>query len=660
MQRDATPSDAAARPIGYWVDDLYVDLAQRRVFRGAAEVPLSTLSFDLLVSLARSAPNLVSFDDLMAAAWPGVIVSPETLTQRVKIVRDSLGDSSRSPRYITGVRGRGYRLVAAAAVYESARPESASETFAVESRQGGKHRRTGHLIAACALSVVLTIVAMIVIRSRPIHRPDPQTSELTSPHSVAVLPFTNMTGDAEYEYVSDGLTEELLNRLVGVPDLEVVGRTSSFYFKDRNLPLPEIGRQLKVRYLLEGSIRVATGEIRVTAQLVDATTGFHIWSETYQSPLSDSLSLQDEIAAAVVRRVAPSLLSAVDTRSAAQQRRNPAVLDSYLRASQLFKNLRLDQIDEAIALYEQVIETEPDFAEAYISLADALGLRRQLAEARPTQAYFERIVRLLTRALEIDPHSGDAYANLGHEYMLRLELESAGSAFEKAAALAPHSANVNFKVSQFYAFAGWPPDKCIDYAKNAERLDPLHPGASVNVATCLWHAHRNTEALQQVDRVIKLHPDFWVGYWMRAAVLRDLGRPEEALAAAERAISINDYSDTRLDVAIGKAQMGDLAAARDYLRWLEDSQRGKYTHPTWRAWVLVTLGDHAGALDALELAHAERDPTLIDVPHLMHMLPLHDEPRFQRLIARLGQERRAAYVRSVAAQRGLRPLTAAK
>lgn len=659
MQRNATPSDAAAQPVGYWVDDLYIDLAQRHVFRGAAEVPLSTLSFDLLVSLARAAPNLVSFDDLMAAAWPGVIVSPETLTQRVKIVRDALGDSSRSPRYITGVRGRGYRLVAAAAVYESARPESASETFAAESRQGEKHWPV-HLIAAGALSVALLTAVMIVIRSPPKHHQDAQTSELTSPHSVAVLPFTNMSGDAEYEYISDGLTEELLNRLVGVPDLEVVGRTSSFYFKDRSLPLPEIGRQLKVRYLLEGSIRVATGEIRVTAQLVDATTGFHIWSDAYQSPLSDSLTLQDEIAAAVVRRVAPSLLSAAETRIAGQKRRHPAVLDTYLRASQLFKNLRLDQIEEAIALYEQVIETDADFAEAYISLADALGLRRQLAEARPTQAYSDRIVRLLTRALEIDPDAGDAYANLGLEHLHRLEIDSAARAFEKALALAPHSANVNFKVSQFYAFAGWPPDECIDFAKRAERLDPLHPGASVNVAICLWHAHRNAEALQQVDRVIKLHPDFWVAYWMRAAVLRDLGRPEEALAAAERALSINDYSDTRLDVAIGKAQMGDLAAARDYLRWLEDSQRGKYTHPTWRAWVLVTLGDHAGALDALELAYAERDPVLIDVPHLMHMLPLHDEPRFQRLVVRLGQERRAAYVRSVAAQRGLRPVTAAK
>jgi len=465
-----------------------------------------------------------------------------------------------------------------------------------------------------------------------------------------------MTGNTQYEYISDGLTEELLNRLADVTELRVVGRTSSFHFKGRSETLQQIGSQLGVRFLIEGSVRSSGERIRVTIQLIDAQTSFHVWSQTYSREMSDMLALQDEIAVAVVDQLAPNLLDAASR--AIRPQRNAEALELYLRAGQFAKNIQLDQIDDAIRLYERALELDPEFGEAYVGLANALAMRRQAAELEPSEANFQRSSQLLRRAIEIDPMSGDAYANLGTEFMDRLMLDEAAPLFERAIALRPNSANVNLKVSQFHAFAGWPPDRCLPYAQEAERLDPLNPFASVNVGICLWHAHRNVEALQRIDHVNRVNPEFWVGYWLRAAVLRDLGKQTEAMVAAQRALSLNDYSDTRLDVAIGNAQLGNEAQARAYLDWLRDPSRGKYTHPTWRAWVLVALGDHQGALDALDLAYTQRDWALIDVPHVQHMLPLHGEPRFKALVKKLGQERRAEYVESVA-QASAQPASAA-
>ena len=224
-----------------------------------------------------------------------------------------------------------------------------------------------------------------------------------------------MTGNTQYEYISDGLTEELLNRLADVTELRVVGRTSSFHFKGRSETLQQIGSQLGVRFLIEGSVRSSGERIRVTIQLIDAQTSFHVWSQTYSREMSDMLALQDEIAVAVVDQLAPNLLDAASR--AIRPQRNAEALELYLRAGQFAKNIQLDQIDDAIRLYERALELDPEFGEAYVGLANALAMRRQAAELEPSEANFQRSSQLLRRAIEIDPMSGDAYANLGTEFM---------------------------------------------------------------------------------------------------------------------------------------------------------------------------------------------------------------------------------------------------
>jgi len=328
-------------------------------------------------------------------------------------------------------------------------------------------------------------------------------------------------------------------------------------------------------------------------------------------------------------------------------RLNPQALDLYLRASQLAQSYQLEATDKAISHYEQAIRLDPGFALAYARLAGMLEVRWQVAEMHPQDPMLERIPVLIDKALRLDPMLGKAYGVLATHLMRTFDFKGAERALQRAEGLSPSDIDVLIGLSQYYAFVGWPPERGVEYARRALRVDPLNPFAATNVGIALWHAHEYESALRETDKVIEVEPEYWVVHWLRAAVLRDLGRQGEAMDSAQRAMALNDYGDTRVDVAIGHAQLGEPDKARAILRWLEDPTRGKYAHPTWRAWILVALGDYDDALSALEQAYAERDWLLIDTLHVKHMLPLYRTPRFERLVKQLGQERRIAHAAHV-------------
>jgi TolB-like protein/DNA-binding winged helix-turn-helix (wHTH) protein/Tfp pilus assembly protein PilF len=631
-------------PSRYRLDDLIVEVGTRQVLRGDSTIDLGPLSFDLLQVLMRAAPSIVTFDELAAQVWPGLVVSPETITQRVKLLRDALDDDPRDPRYVAGSRGIGYRIVVPVTPIVDQHVDPAVTHTPVVAR------RLRVLALAAAGAIATVVVSYTVIRGWQASKPGQapvEESAVAKERTVAVLPFANLSGDEAYEYFSDGLTDELLNRLGEVPGLTIAARTSSFHFKGTNDAAPAIGRMLGVRHLVEGSVRKSGGRLRITAQLVDASSGYRLWSQTYDRQVADMLDVQDEIALAVVARIEPTLLAAARDRLAQRGIRNTEALDHYLRAIKLNQTFQLDETDQAILQYEEAIRLDPDFARAHLRLASALTLKWQIAELHPQDRLVARIPVLIDRAVELDPMLGEGYAAMGQYLMRTLDFVGAERAMRRAEALSPNDADVLFQLSQYYAYAGWPPEKGVEYARRALILDPLNIFAATNVGIALWHIHDYESALREVDKVIAIDSDFWVAHWVRAAVLRDLGRLQEAMTAAQRAMALNDYGDTRLDVAVGYAQLGEPEKARAILRWLEDPNRGKYVHPTWRAWILVALGDNDAALAALEQAYAERDWVLADVPHTKHMLPLYGQPRFERLVKQLGQERRMAYAAQV-------------
>ena len=254
-------------PRRYTLGDLSVDEGQSRISRAGVDLPLPKLSFDMLVALGRAAPNVLSLDALMDQVWPGLVVSPETVCQRVKLLRDALGDDSRNPRYIVGVRGRGYRLC----------------------------------VPPCPDRVLVTGAAS---------------------RSVAVLPFENLGNSPTDHVISLGVPEAVLHLLASLNEVVVIARTSSFAYQG-NRDARSIGQALNARYLLEGSVQSADGRLRVTARLIDAQSNADIWSMRFDRAREDVFALQDEIAMQVAHALKMSLDRSSNGRMVCEEKRLP-------------------------------------------------------------------------------------------------------------------------------------------------------------------------------------------------------------------------------------------------------------------------------------------------------------------------------------------------
>jgi TolB-like protein len=367
---------AAAVPTWYRVGDLVVDTERGSVTRDGQEISLGKVSFDLLVALMRGAPGFVSIDSLMQRVWSGMVVGPETVAQRVKLLRSALDDDAKEPRYVAGVRGRGYRLVAPVATLGA----SAAEPATLTDPECGPD-------------------------------PEPQTGTCL-PRSIAVLPFANLTAEPDKEYFGDGMAEELINVLTQIPGLKVPARTSSFAYKGRNLDVRRIARDLGVETVLEGSVRSAGERIRVVAQLVDAKSGFHVWSHSWDRRFEDLFKVQDELAAAIVQALGVSASSR--NLESAGHSRPTADLEAYqlyLQGQSLRSRANEQSLRRAVELFEQASARDPKFGRA---VAAALMARANLLYWGFTPcATVEEIERDTRRALELDPSLVEAHALLG-------------------------------------------------------------------------------------------------------------------------------------------------------------------------------------------------------------------------------------------------------
>lgn len=650
--------------MGFHVDDLTIDVGRQRVLRDGQEIPLAGLSFDLLLALARAAPNLMTYDQLMDRVWPAQVINLETVTQRVKLVRDALGDDSRSPRYILGIRGRGYRMIAAvtpafdsiataavtstvdapaAAVTENDEPENLRTAVTPGSRWLTRRRVTAVIAALMSCAAAIAVVPSLrwpAVAVSPTATPN--SIVVQPPRTIAVLPFNNYSSDLDSEYFSDGLTEELRSKLAHVPALQVVARTSAFHFKNSSDTAQSIGRALGVRYLLEGSVRKFGSRVRVASQLIDTTTGYQLWSQTFDREITDILAIQDEIALAVVTGLNLALVEQARAALLRPATQNVQALDLYLRARYLAQEWRLRDLNQAAELYEKAIGLDPDFSAAYVALASALQAKGEfgVSQQNPERP---RIRKLLNRALQLNPQSGDAHALLSGILLQTFDIDGAEHELQLAESLNPNGEHVLYALAAFYSSAGWPPDRGIEYAEQWARLDPLNPWANAYVAIASWQANQPDRALSEIDKVIAANPDYWVAHFVRTQALIDLDRNDEALVSAQRALELNPERGFAIsDVAATYALVGNVVRSRQFLGEFERRQSASWCA---RAGVLMALKDNEGALSALEQAYDVRDPLLIETLHYRRYLPLHGDPRFRRLVELLGQERRVENVR---------------
>ncbi len=494
------------------------------------------------------------------------------------------------------------------------------------------------LILGSLLALAIAYIVIGKLGGQKMSIPEPPrlpSTEITTfappPHSVAVLPFVNMSGDPSQDYFSDGLSEELLNSLVTVRDLQVAARTSSFAFKGKNEDVAEIAHKLNVGAVLEGSVRKDGKQIRVTAQLINATTGYHIWSHTYDRELKSVLALQTEIATAVTQALQVTLLTDPAGNIEIGGTQNPAAFDAYLRARGLeLKGPERENLLRVKAGYAQAVELDPKFAKAYAGLAvvqqvyannyaSGHEFMPMIVEARATAQH----------AIELAPDLGEAHAAMASVLTGTLQFRGALAESEKALALSPNSPPVLRRAARLFSSIGRI-DAAIAYAQKAIAYDPINAAAFTTLSTVYWNGHRYQEALQAQEQAIDLAPGD-ASFQATVGLIRmQLGELDGALAACEPAqrswqrqlcLSIlydklHRHSEAEQVLATMKATMGDAASyqyAEIYAQW----------------------GDIPAALDALEKAYTLPDPGISSLRTDVLLDPLRGQARMQVVLKKV-------------------------
>jgi TolB-like protein/DNA-binding winged helix-turn-helix (wHTH) protein len=666
--RDPTPD-----PTGYQVDDLIIDLAPRRVRRASTVIRLQALSFDLLVTLVRTAPNVVSFDQLSERVWPGLVITPETIVQRVKLLRSALGDDPRAPRYIEGVRGRGYRMVAEVrpltqrqATPESIEPPSLKETKEEESPSV----LTG--IAAAGVAVVtssatptaplgpatrfslgwiggiLTIVVVLatswaVMHYRGVSKPAERTSPGTAPvaiHSLAVLPLENLSGDKEQEYFADGMTDALTTNLAQVDSLRVISRTSAMQFKDSKESLPQIGRDLKVDAVVEGTVVRSEKRVRITAQLIEASSDHHLWARSYERDLKDVLVLQDEIAEDIAEQIRVQLSPKERSLRIQVHTVDPEAHDDYLRGRYWAYKETSEGGWKALQYYQKAIDKDPNYALAYAGVADAFlvlahwaTLTSTSSGGLPLNEASPKVNEAAAKALALDPslaepHSSLAFIKLFNDW----DWAGAEADFKQAIALNPNLARAHHGYS-YYLVIMERLDEAVTESERARDLDPFDFYANEWLGQALYHARRYDDALRQLRRTLEMFPDRGQRlYWEIAGVYEQKSMFAEAFAARQQVLSLDqDPKVAALVIPLGEAYKR--GGWRGYLlKMTQLEEQGHFCEVHEYA----LLNDEPHAMNCLERAYGEHSVATLFIRTAPELDSIRSSPRFRALVRRFG------------------------
>lgn len=583
----------------YLADDLVIDAGTREVRRADELLELPGLSFDLLLALVRAAPNVLSHDDLEELVWAGRPVSPETVTQRVKLVRDALGDSSDSPRYITVVRGRGYRLLATVS-------EVDAEMSGVAAAPAPARKSLRLVILVPAVTVLVTVFWAVNHNEDPVYQPGPRLDSGTA--SIAVLAFDDLSENRDQEYFSDAMSETLIHELAQVSGLKVIAKSSAFYFKGKDARITDIAGELGVGHVLDGSVQRAGNRVRVTAQLIDASDNSSVWIEHFDRDLVDLFAVQDEIAREVVEALRVTLLDAEDNRLA--QRYRPS-LEAYEQVilGRVERNQRSYTVESMAAEerhFQRAIEIDPGYALAYVELARTYKFQVN-SFGLLTEDSIERRQRLLEKALELDPFSAEAHAARAVLHSDRGQPGLAERDYLEAIRLNPGYASA-YRWYAILLMRQGRPEEALAQARVAAELDPVTPYVQNTLALALWIAGRAEEAQTVTRRNIDRHPEIPSEYSQMANYSTVLGNLGEAQWWHDEARKLNPAGpDAWRWRCMGFLQLGDELSAANCVAQLSAA------HPD-------TL-DTAYARHGLQVYQGNYDAAIATSETIMERLP---------------------------------------
>jgi adenylate cyclase len=369
----------------------------------------------------------------------------------------------------------------------------------------------------------------------------PETPALPLPDkpSIAVLPFENMSDDPKQEYFSDGLTEEIITALSKVRQLFVIARNSTFTYKGKPVKVQQVSRELGVRYILEGSVRKSDEQIRITAQLIDANTGNHLWAERYDRNLSDIFALQDEITKKIITAMQVKLTEGEQVRAAAKGTNNLEAYLKYLQAHELINRFNIESIALGKQLAEEAITLDPEYASAYFALGKTHVLDAWLGSSKSPKASIAKAMELVQKAIVLDDTYAEAHALLGYLFSMTRQHDKAVALGEKAVTLNPNSAESHMRYGKILTFAGRY-EESIPELKKAIRLNPIPPNLylySLGISYC-WTGQYE-EAITWCEKAVSREPNSFFARLFMASTYSFAGRDEEARTEAAEALRIN-------------------------------------------------------------------------------------------------------------------------
>ena len=445
-------------------------------------------------------------------------------------------------------------------------------------------------------------------------------------NSIAVLPFVNISDDAGNEYFSDGLSEELLNLLAKIPELRVAARTSSFSFKGQQLEIPEIAARLRVAHILEGSVRKAGNQVRITAQLIKADDGFHLWSETYDRTLDNIFVMQDEIAAAVVGALKISLLGAAPVAAEV----NPQAYALFLQARYLFNQRSRENYEKSARAYRQALDLDPDYAAAWAGLA-SVTVNQAGYNYIDLDSGVQQARAAAERAIELDPGLAAAWASLAQiQGFYEFNWNGAYESAQKALQLEPANSEVLAQAARLAGSLG-KFDQDLVYSAQAVDLDPLNYAALNGLSSAYEQAGRLDEAEKTIHHLLTLNPGFAGAHSTLAYILLRQGKAEQALVESET--EREDFWRS-LSKAITLHTLGRKAEAdAELASFIElNHEFGAYQIAEIHAW----RNEPDEAFQWLEKAYQQRDPGLGALLNDTSIMNLHQDPRWQPLLEKVG------------------------
>src|ERR1700691_1745935 len=624
------PGDMAKPSQLYRFADFEADVRARQVRKHGSKIKLQGQPFEMLLMLLETPGEVITREQMQQKLWPvdTFVDFEHSLNTSIKKLRHALNDSAAEPRYIETLPRVGYRFIAPVTVVEESTSDIAALPLQAPSPVDGipgttaeasspRHSFTWFLgLALAATAIAGTAVAFNTGKTRDrlmgiLHSSKNGAGMAgmakKSRRSVAVLPLQNLSADPNQNYFADGMTDELTTDLAQFSDLRVISRTSAMHYRDSSKTAPQIGKELGVDALVEGSVERVGDRVRIRAQLIDCATDRHLWAQSYDRDLKDVLSMQTEAAREIADQVRGSVGSPqLSLHPAKPAPVNPDAYEAYLKGRYFWNKRTPDGLNKSIEYFGQAISKDPSFAAAYAGLADAYSLLG--SDVLPADVASSKARANASKAIELDSNIAEGHAALALvEFYYDWNWKQSEQEFRRAIELNPNYATAHQWYSHYLtAMLRFP--EAVEQAEAAQQIDPLSLAINATLASRYRHAGRIDDAMRLDQRTLEMDPNFISAHISLAAVYEDQRAWQQALDEYNKVISVSPSDPAALAGAgFVYAQLGQKEDARKIIVQMKEAAKKHYESSFEMASIFAGLDDATNAMLWLEKAYPQRE-----------------------------------------------------